>query len=119
MNTKLAVEYISDPINGLGPLGQGAGGAPRLLDAVISAAVGLITVIAGVWFIFLLITGGIAWMSAGGDKVKVEDAQKRLTTGLIGLIVVIAGIYLADLFGYLLGLDLLNPGTILSTLTPR
>ena len=118
MNNKLAVEYISDPINGLGPLGQGAGQAGTLLDAVISAAVGVITVVAGIWFIFLLITGGIAWMTAGGDKVKVEDAQKRLTTGLIGLIVVVGGIYLADLFGYLLGLDLLNPGAILQTLTP-
>lgn len=87
-------------------------------DRVLSAVIGFITVIAGLWFVFLILTGGISLMTAGGDKGAFEDARKRLMTGAIGLVVVIAGVFIADLLGFFLGLDILNPGTILRGITP-
>jgi hypothetical protein len=120
MNNLLAISEtpLGDPFNGIGPLGSGGSQAPTTFNNIITAAIGLITAVAGIWFIFLIVTGGIAWMGAGGDKAKVEDAQKRLSSGVIGLIIVIAGVYLADLIGYLLGLNLLDPGGVIDTLTP-
>jgi len=119
MTTKLATtHYQSDPINGLGPLGNTQSDQFELFNRVISIAIGIITVVAGIWFIFLIITGAIAYMSAGGDKGKLEEAQKRITTGLVGLIIVIAGFFIADLVGYLLGLNIIDPGGVLSTLRP-
>jgi len=102
---------LGGPLEGVGPLGApgGAGGAATLFNNIISSVIGLITIIAGIWFVFLLITGAIGIMSAGGDKAAMEEARKRITTGLIGLIVVVAGIFLVDLIGGFLGLDILQP----------
>ena len=113
INTLIAQgEPIGEPLRGIGPLGlEGMLGAYAvvIIERVLSAVIGIITVIGGIWFIFIIITGGISWMSAGGDKVKISDAQQRITMGVVGLIILIGGMYLADLIGYLLGMDLLNP----------
>lgn len=111
MNNQIAQVDVG-PLEGIGPLGTPGdpGGASTLFNNIISSAIGLITIIAGIWFIFLLITGAIGIMSAGGDKTALEGARRRITTGLIGLIVVVAGIFLVDLIGGLLGLDILQPG---------
>jgi len=90
----------------------------NLLNSIISITIAIMTVVAGVWFLFLLITGAIGIMNAGGDKGAVADAQKRITTGFIGLVVVIAGIFIADLIGTIFGIEILNPGGILENLTP-
>ncbi len=36
-----------------------------------------------VFFYFFL--GGIEWLTSGGDKVKVETAQKKITGAVVGL----------------------------------
>lgn len=90
----------------------------NLLNSIISIAIAILTVVAGIWFLFLLITGAIGIMNAGGDKGAVADAQKKITMGFVGLVIVVAGIFIADLIGTIFGIDILNPGGILENLTP-
>jgi len=85
-------------------------GAIDKLNMTMSTIVGLLTIIAGLYFVFLLFGGALAWLSAGGDKMATENAQKRITHGLVGLVIIIAGIFLIDLVSKILGLDILNPG---------
>jgi len=69
------------------------------------------TIIASIWFIFLFITGAIGIMTAGGDKNSLETSKKRLTNGFIGLVIIIAAIFIIRTVGFVLGVDyLLNPG---------
>ncbi len=76
------------------------------------------TIIAIIWFIFVLITGAISMIGAGGDKAQVENARKRITTGLIGLVVVVIAIFLVDLIGNLLGIEnILNLQSLFKTVT--
>lgn len=92
----------------------GATGAGTLFNLFISRAIGVITVVAFVWFLFILVTGAISIMGAGGDKAAAETARKRIFTGLIGLVVLIAGIFLIRLVGAFLGIqNILNPGEII------
>lgn len=115
-----AQNEIGGYFEGPGPLGNtfgflgdpraGAGKAVILFSKIMSSVIGLLTVIAGLYFVFTLITGALAWLSAGGDKMATENAQKRITHGLIGLVIIIAGIFLIDIIGGLLGLDILSPG---------
>lgn len=97
---------------GFGPLGlEGRGGqdAIGVFTKFISSTIGLLTVVAILWFIFLFIAGAIGLMSAGGDKAAVESARSKITSGLIGLIVVIAAIFVIDLLGTLFGIpNILN-----------
>ena len=104
-----------------GPLGNvsDAASAGNLFNKIISSAIGLITVIAAIWFVFLIITGALGIMGAGGDKAKMESARQRITNGIIGFVVVIAGIFIVQLIGTLLGYDLiLDPGSIILQLSP-
>ena len=78
------------------------------MENVISVVVGTLTVVGSIWFIYVLITGAIAYINAGGDKGAVEEARKRMTTGLVGLLILIAAIFLVDLVGYIIGFDILN-----------
>ncbi|OGG34865.1 hypothetical protein A2363_00295 [Candidatus Gottesmanbacteria bacterium RIFOXYB1_FULL_47_11] len=55
-----------------------------------------------------IIIGGVSWITAGGDKQKLEKARDQITNALIGLIVVAAAWAIATLAGQFLGLDLTN-----------
>lgn len=63
-------------INNLGPL--------------ISALIGILFIIAALIFFFMLLIGGIQWMTSGGDKAATEAARSRITAALIGLVIVFA-----------------------------
>lgn len=56
----------------------------HLVSNIVAAAF----IIAGILFFVLLVLGGIEWLTSGGDKVKVENAGKRITAALIGLAIV-------------------------------
>ena len=87
-------------------------------DRILSIVIAVITVIAGIWFLFILIIGGLGVISAGDNKNSLEEARKKIITGLIGLVIVIAAIFLAQLIGTIIGLDILNAGSALQNLTP-
>jgi hypothetical protein len=107
---------------GFGKLGlQGdssASNASGTFSNFISSVIGILTIIAFIWFIFLFITGAISYMSAGGDKTAIESARKRIVNGLVGLVIVIAAIFIIRLVGYLIGIpDILNFVSLFSILT--
>ena len=108
-------QTVGDPLRGFGPLGlEGGEAAPTVFTNLISGAIGLMTIIAGIYFIFILIAGAIAWLSSGGDKVAVENARKRITSGITGLIIVVAAIFIFRLIATLLGVeDILDPASFI------
>jgi hypothetical protein len=44
--------------------------------------------IAGVLGFTYLLWGGVQWIMAGGDKDQVDKARKKITTALVGLVIV-------------------------------
>ena len=119
MNNLLAgSENIGVPIKGIGPLGLENGqDAGTIFNKFISSAVGLMTIIAAIWFIFLFMSGAISLITSAGDKNAAAAARGKLASGLIGLIVVISAIFIIKLIGYLLGFDLiLNPAGFIDSL---
>ncbi|KKS78248.1 MAG: hypothetical protein UV74_C0001G0095 [Candidatus Woesebacteria bacterium GW2011_GWB1_43_14] len=113
--------YPSDePLRGPGTLGNpgSEAGAVGLFIAFISGLIGLMTIIAGLWFLFNIFFGAIGIIGAGGDAKKMEGAQAKLTTGIIGIVVVISAIFIVDFIGSFLGLELLNPIRYLETIVP-
>lgn len=95
-------------ITGIGPLGKPEGNGISNFQMFISTAIGIMTIVAFVWFLFTFITGAIAIISSGGDKQAYENARKKITTGIIGVIVVIAAIFVIDLVGTIFGIPFLN-----------
>lgn len=94
----------------LGLEGSSAENAPSIFNSFISGVIGVLTIVAGLWFIFVFISGAISMISSGGDKGALESARKRIFNALIGLAVVVASIFLIELVGKILGINLiLNP----------
>lgn len=132
-----AAEPIGTPLGtiggpGLGPfsdLGKQVAGDPiaggtlalKSVTATISAIIGVMTIAAGIWFLFQILTGGLNWLSSEGDKTKLQDAHKRITQAFVGLIIVVAGWTILALAGQFLGFDFLirNPAEIIRTLNVR
>lgn len=121
----------NEPLNlgcleGLGPMGEDtclwtqtggdAGKGPSLFTNFITKTIGVMTVVAFIWFLFVLFTGAIGWLSSGGDKAKLQEAQKKITTGLIGLIIVISAIFLIKIIGNMFGIDILDLTNFISNL---
>ena len=92
-----------------GPLGQHpTTDAPSQLENVISTAIGVMTVIAFIWFIVQFFVAAFQIISSGGDKAALEGAKQKLTTSAIGLVVVIAAIFLIQIVGTVLGINILT-----------
>ena len=70
-------------------------------------------------FVIFFTLGGLKWLTAGGDKTKVSEAQAQMTQGVIGLVAIVAGLFIVGLVGNVLGIDILNPfNTLFSSTTP-
>ncbi len=72
----------------------------------------LISNIGGLFFIFAfcltflyLLTGGLSWLTSGGDKSKLETAKDKITNALVGLVIVAAAYAIFTLVGQFLGLN--------------
>ncbi|MBN1168703.1 hypothetical protein JXA63_02315 [Candidatus Woesebacteria bacterium] len=99
---------------GPGPLNPvSEGHAVGVLTRVLSITVGFLSVVASIYFMFKVITGGLSIISAGGDKGKVAEARISITNGLIGLLVVLLGTIFVGFIGTIIGIDILNIQSLL------
>jgi hypothetical protein len=104
------------PLRGKGPLGLEnlqPGEAKPIFNQALSMVIGVMTVVAFIWFTFQFLLGAIGILASGGDKSKLETARNKLSTSIIGLIVVVSAIFLIQLLGSILGIDILDPTSIL------
>lgn len=67
--------------------------------------IGIITIIAVLFFIIQIIFAGYAFISSQGDQKVMESTRKRLTEAVLGLVIVIIALGLGNLIAYLLGLS--------------
>lgn len=106
---------IAPPGEGFkGPGRLGLEGVPLSSSAsiifaeLLSKTIGVLTIVAFLWFTFKLLSGAIAIISSGSDKAKYEEARGNISYGLIGLVIVVAGIFILDLVGAFLDIDFLD-----------
>jgi len=113
---------IGGPEEGFGPFGNldlsSVSAAAEAFNRVISNAIGIMTIIAGIWFVFMFVIGGYGYLTAGGDSKKISEANSRITTALIGLVVVVSAYALISLIGALLGFKILQPQEFIQNLQP-
>ena len=108
--------------SGIGPVGNVIGKSwfdviPSFVG-VISRIIGVLTVAGGIWFIFQIFLGAINWLSSSGDKQQLDNAKKRLTNAIIGLIVVVLAYALIGIIGAFVGLNIFNMANLIYCLVP-
>ena len=93
--------------------------AASILTNIISRTMGVMTIAAGIWFIFQFIIGGYSYMTAGGEPQKMSQATQKITSALIGLVVIVAAYAIMSLLGELLGFKFLNLELLIEKLGPK
>jgi hypothetical protein len=93
-------------------------GALTNLETIISNVIGLMTVLAGLFFLFQFLTAALSWVTSGGEKGKLESARNQMLNATIGLVLVIAAYSIIGLIGRVVGLDLLQPAALLQGIVP-
>lgn len=80
------------------------------IEGFLSAMIGLLTVLGGLFFVVYFLLAALKWITAGGDSGKVSKARDQMIQGVLGLVVMIAAYSVIGLIGTILGLNLLTPG---------
>lgn len=95
-------------------LGQGGAGVGvvEVFTRQLSNVIGLITILAGLFFVIYLLIAGFDWVQAGGDTAKVEKSKNKMVNGAIGLLVVVIGMGIAGIIGGVFGIDILRPDQV-------
>ncbi|MDD3679243.1 MAG: hypothetical protein PHX72_00050 [Candidatus Shapirobacteria bacterium] len=96
------------------PRGNDLGG--QIAD-IVSVVIGILTVLAIIWFIIEFVVSGYMLISSTGDQEKTAEAKKRLTQSLIGLVIVLSAIVLINVIAYIFNIDFLNIGEYLNNLS--
>jgi hypothetical protein len=68
-----------------------------------------VTVVGGLALLLYLAWGGVNWITSGGDKGKVEEAQHKITNAVLGMAFLVAVVAIANLLQGVFGFDILNP----------
>lgn len=106
------------PWGNLGQIGTQIGVAAGAFTNILSRIVGVLTIVAGIWFVFQFIIGAYGFLTAGGDSKKMGEAASKITSAIIGLIVIVAAYALISLIGALLGFEILQPQKFIEMLGP-
>jgi len=64
--------------------------------------------VAGLVLLVMLLWGGIAWMTAGGNKEQATKAQGRITSALIGFVIFMSVFAIINFIAPALGLEFLQ-----------
>lgn len=78
------------------------------VGGIISGAISLVLIVVALVFFFILVFGGLKWVTSGGDEKKVGEARSQITNALIGLAIVFAAWAIMKLIGTVFGIDILG-----------
>jgi hypothetical protein len=103
----MATHLLAQITNPVLPAAIGSGGIANgstVVGKIIGTLVGAILVAAFLLAFFYLITGGVSWITSGGDKNQLETARNKITNAIIGLIIAFAVYAIMSLLGTWLGI---------------
>lgn len=86
-----------------------SGSAPADLTLIISNFLAIITIIAGVGFLFHFMFGAINWITSGGDTQKAAAARNTILNAVIGLVITVIAYPAILLISDLIGVPLAKP----------
>ena len=101
--------YAAETISLSPKSGSSLSGLSNLtVGGIVSGAISLILILVALVFFFILVIGGLKWITSGGDEKKVAAARAQITNALIGLVIVFAAWAIMKLIGSVFGIDILG-----------
>lgn len=73
------------------------------INFVLSTGIQLLYTTASVIFVFMVLIGAFQWVMSGGDKDKIQSAQKRIQHAVIGIVLLAVAFVILRVLGHILG----------------
>lgn len=86
---------------------QGSSGS-EFATSTLSRLIGFGFVAGAVIFFFVMLWGAIQWITSGGDKAKVEMARGKLTSAVIGLVILFSLFAVAKVIEWFTHVDIIH-----------
>ena len=71
-------------------IGAPEGGYFANFSTMLSSILNIVLTIGVIAVLLYLIWGGIEWITSGGDKGKTESARNKITSAVIGLVILVS-----------------------------
>ena len=68
-----------------------------------------IVIVGGLAFLLYLVWGGIEYLTSAGDKTRVDDASKKISSAVIGLAILVGSYAITLFIQYALKINILQP----------
>jgi Type IV secretion system pilin len=78
------------------------------LKKMLPNIIGLFFIIGAIIFFFMLLMGAVQWISSGGDKGKLESARGRITSAIIGMVILLGSFAIIKLIETFFGVSILT-----------
>ncbi len=108
----MRINFLAQIRNPILPPALGGGSHPDVsqggnaLGLLISNLIGALFIAAFLLAFMTLITSGLQWITAGGDKQALEKARNGITNAIMGLVIVAAAFAIMTLVGRFFGIEL-------------
>ena len=108
INQALALAKVyAEEINLKPPSGSQFGKLGELtITSIVSTAISLVMLVVALVFFFMLLWGGLRWVTSEGEQKAVEGARNQITNALIGLAIVFAAWAIMQLIGTVFGVNI-------------
>ncbi len=80
----------------------------QCIPVVFKLVLNWLLILAGTVALIFVILSGISYITSGGDQKKLENAKHTLTYAILGLIVILAAIFIIRIISYVTGVDCIN-----------
>ncbi len=78
------------------------------LPGMVSGAISLVMLVVALVFFFMLIWGGLRWVTSQGEEKAVAAARAQITNALIGLAIVFAAWAIMKLVSVVFGIEIIT-----------
>jgi hypothetical protein len=104
----LTLDFTKEAVSQQLPGSKNAAAADGGFGIWLGNLMGGILFLASVLVLFYLLWGGIEWITSGGDKGKTEAARNKITSAIIGLIILASSAAVVMLIQRFLGVCFLK-----------
>jgi len=113
------IAQFGDGFKPQSPLVEGAEVDPgKNIELIISNVFGFFTIMGAIFFIVYFLMAAMEWITSGGDSGKLTNARNKMMQGVLGLVILVAAYGILGIIGSLIGIELLNPASMLDSITP-
>jgi hypothetical protein len=87
------------------PPGVPCGGEAGMLDNILRVGIQLLFILATLLALIYLIYGGLDWIMSRGEKEKINNAKRKITFSIIGLVIVFISFLIVQIVSSMFGVN--------------